>query len=44
LQEITTESKFDLVVRTSTKVFGPLEVAVNESGGKIYRILEDKND
>jgi predicted chitinase len=44
LKEISTESRFDLVVRKNTRVFGPLEEAVNDSGGKIYRILEEKND
>jgi hypothetical protein len=42
LQKVEEESKFDLVVRKSTQVFGPLRDAVRESGGNVYPILEDK--
>ncbi len=42
LQKVEDECKFDLVVRKSTKIYGPLRDAVRNSGGNVYPILEDK--
>jgi hypothetical protein len=40
---ITAKSAFDLVVRKNTKVYGPLNDAVVNSGGRVYDILPEKS-